>query len=110
MSRVRIAGRNVSVRDISIHGAGRAWALTSSRPDPLAVRDLRLGDRGAEVSSLRRDLRDAGIASPRQWHTLFDEELEGWVIEYQRRHRLRPDGRVGRATRESIARNVAMRR
>ena len=105
MSRIRIAGRNVAVKDIAMHGAGRAWAKTSPRtPSPLAGRDLRRGDHGREVALLREDLRRAGIPGVVPGGLVFDDALEERVRAFQLSARIRSDGRVGRATREALAR------
>lgn len=105
MSRIRIAGRNVSVRDIALHGPAGAWSRSGSRsPHPLSSRDLSFGDHGRDVAVLRETLRRAGVRGVVPGGVVFDRELEERVREYQARHHLRTDGRVGRSTRESLER------
>jgi len=104
MSTIPIAGRKVSVRDIATRGVALAWERAGSDPRPAIGRDLRFGDHGPDVVALRDRLYRAGIRSVVLGGVLFDRVLEEQVIEYQARHRLRADGRVGPVTRESLSR------
>lgn len=62
------------------------------------------GDRGLRVRALRTRLIVSGDleASGESDHDLFDEALERAVESFQRRHGLKADGVVGRATLKSL--------
>ena len=61
---------------------------------------LRKGDRSERVAELKKRLADSGDleAGAAMEADLFDDELEGAVISYQKRHGLAPDGVAGRET------------
>ena len=61
---------------------------------------LQLGSRGPRVLAVREVLGAA--RSSRSDDVVFDLDLEYQVREYQRRHGLDPDGRVGSATRRHM--------
>lgn len=72
---------------------------------------LRPGDRGARVAQLRRRLQAEGdqqVASATDSEH-FDAGLEQGVIRFQRRHRLDPDGAVGKQTLAALNVPIARR-
>lgn len=64
------------------------------------------GDRDPRIARIRRRLAITGDfpeqALPTESPQLFDEELRQAVIEFQRRHSLEMDGRVGRRTLQAM--------
>src|SRR5690606_9451623 len=70
--------------------------LTLWQPPPSGDMVLRVGMQGPAVTWLRRALARANGEAPRDADNVsFDRALERAVREFQRRHRLEPDGIVG---------------
>lgn len=67
-------------------------------------RTLRLGDEDARVRALRHRLAITGDANAAESDqgTLFDEDLDHAVRQFQQRHGLHVDGVMGRETREAL--------
>lgn len=83
---------------------GGGWPTLPDDPN------LRLGDSGPRVVILRERLgMGAGAPAAGADPTLFDEEVEAAVRDFQERHGLDPDGVVGPKTRAALNRSIASR-
>jgi murein L,D-transpeptidase YcbB/YkuD len=88
-------------RDIAASGG---WAPVAPGPT------LEKQTRDPRVIALRRRLAATGdLRAEATDSDAFDEELEGAVIRFQSRHRLQPDGRVGKNTLQALNVPVSQR-
>jgi peptidoglycan hydrolase-like protein with peptidoglycan-binding domain len=74
----------------------------------LGARDLRLGDRGADVKTLNWALRSSSLGTGH--HGSFDQQTDWAVRVIQRESGLHDNGVVGQLTRKAIATRMANQR
>ncbi len=95
------ARRDVAVADLSRGWFGDyvlLWRAGTQEPKPLAP-----GARGAPVQNLQRSLRTlAGLPVAGAPTGVYDAELMRQVADFQRAHRLEPDGIASIATQVMI--------
>jgi general secretion pathway protein A len=84
-----------TLREVSLADLSRAWfgdyvlLWRGGRDEP---RPLKPGARGVAVQRLQQSLRASGNAPAQPANGIYDAELMRLVAEFQRRHRLEPDG------------------
>jgi general secretion pathway protein A len=103
-ARIELGGatRSVSLGELSRYWLGDFVMLW--RPASLPVKALAAGMRGAEVRWLRQSLQHLhGAPNDAPASDVFDDELTGWVREFQRAHQLTVDGIAGVRTQIALA-------
>jgi murein L,D-transpeptidase YcbB/YkuD len=81
----------------------RAIVDAGGWPTVVSSRNLREGDSGAEVGTIRRRLIiETGPTATLPASLTFDADLTGAIMEFQARHGLDTDGVVGPRTREAL--------
>jgi general secretion pathway protein A len=84
-----------TLREVPLADLSRAWfgdyvlLWRGGRDEP---RPLEPGARGAAVQRLQQNLRASGNAPAQPANGIYDAELMRLVAEFQRQHRLEPDG------------------
>jgi general secretion pathway protein A len=84
-----------TLRDVPLADLSRAWfgdyvlLWRAGRDEP---KPLEPGARGAAVQRLQQSLRASGNAPAQPANGVYDAELMRVIAEFQRRHRLEPDG------------------
>ena len=104
-------GREVC--EIAAYTYSKGWKWILRPPAPAAPADLRVGSTGTRVRALQEGLRQVfpayrntvAVQRGQLLHvdSSFGAQTEAWVIEFQKRSGLVPDGVVGPKTTAALA-------